>query len=209
MSNLAAFLAKIWETGRAEVACDQRVGEGELASIADLLTQFEREYRMTLPAAAPSWDLAAAQWSALMLYRSCQCVVCRDIDAEEAVGLLNQPRAPSSASLDSHYSVDLLFRFLPDVVSRAGFLGEEDPILNVLYQWCRVWPLSSVGVSNVGEVDITAISASPCLMSMYVNRIIEKNDRARASQRLVQAKLRESAGEYVDLISEWVTDEQN
>ena len=60
----------------------------------------------------------------------------------EALG----PPCPAPITPSTHYSVDLVFRFLPEVVIFARSAAAHDPLVEHLERFAREWPLSSVGM---------------------------------------------------------------
>ena len=121
---------------------------GDLDSAFDLLSQFESEYRTDLPGQPPPVDRASALWGATNVYRACSLLAYRAYDVEQVEIALNVP-CPESQSPQTVYSVDLTFRFLPDLVRLARAASPDDPLVHLLLRWAQQWPLSSVGISGI------------------------------------------------------------
>jgi hypothetical protein len=98
-----------------------------------------------------------------------------------------------------HYSVDLTFRYLPDLVRIARTAASDDPLVGALRTWCRRWPLSSVGVAQLGEIELGPIAKSAGLMQMYVDRIIAREDLDRLAGGPAREAVRGTLGMYPEL----------
>src|SRR5262249_8722193 len=77
------------------------------------------------------------------------------------------------------YSVDLTYRFLPDVLRLARAASPNDPLVEILRGWGRDWPLSSVGIANLNQLDPTSFISDRCLRQLYVDRILREDDVSR------------------------------
>lgn len=202
--SVTEFLISLVETGQAIVPSELDLPANESRSIESTIAAFEPHHRRTLPPDPPALHVESATWAAEKLYRACQVITCRDIDAGTATSLIASENSPDPSNPSHHYSIDLVFRFLPDVVKQAKNAGEQDPILDTLRQWCQTWPLSSVGVEDLGPVDAKTILAHPCLATIYINRIFERRDIGRTKDSAIQSKLRSIAGGYPELVKDWM-----
>jgi hypothetical protein len=164
----------LFEGRSTRVAAPQDPSESELQEAGEFLANFEGLYRLNIPGDPPRLDLEAALWAAVHYYKACQYAVFRDYGpdfafapADKAIVAFNSPEA--------HYSVDLTFRFLPDLLALCQ-AATDDPLRLELLKWARQWPLSSVGVIETCEVDIAPLLGSASLMQMYADRAIERGD---------------------------------
>ena len=145
MSHYANFLDQLFDHGRITFLGPNEPSESELKMGLDFITSFEAGYRLDLPSTPPTFSPASFQWSALNVYRAAQLVVYRDVPAEDVEMALSAPfELVRDASAD--YSVDLIFRFLPDLRGFARSSSTDDPVCQWIDQWCQQWPLSSVGI---------------------------------------------------------------
>lgn len=198
--TLGEFLRDLFEGKRTRVAAPYDLGEIEISEAREFLANFESLYRLNIPGEPPRLDLEAALWAAVHYYKACQYAVFREhgpdfafTPAERAIAALESP--------DSHYSVDLVFRFLPDLMAFCRS-ATEDPLHQELLKWARQWPLSAVGIIEAHEVDIAPLLGSASLMQVYADRAIESGDvRALQSARGAQA-IEESLGLYQELAPE-------
>ena len=75
--------------------------------------------------------------------------------------------------------------------------AENDPLLGYLRQWAADWPLSSVGLPDVTPSSIEPIVSHPCLLGIYRDRIIARNDRSRLGDPRVEEAVQQAVGEQV------------
>jgi hypothetical protein len=190
------FFTELFESGRVLVASEALP---ELDPQVDpILVAAEKVAAMNLAGTAPEFSLLTARWAALLFYRACQFVVCRDIDAKTIQQLL-QEKCPEAHSPQTDYSADLVFQYLPDVIGMTRAVASGDPLLEQLLALAREWPLSTVGVSDAGPVDAPAFISHRGLRQLYVDRIIARRDLSRLGEPLVDIAVREALGAFPDL----------
>jgi hypothetical protein len=192
------FLSLLLEEGRTRVPARTPPTAEELIAGDAVLVEFERRYRVALPGAPPPFNVAAGRWAAMRFLRACQFYLDRAADAsalaEELDAPLDVPVGPAE-----HYSVDIVFRFLPDLLKLVRAAASEDPLAARLLTWCRRWPLSSVGVAQVGEVSINGFADDACLLQLYCDRILAVGDHSRLADARVRAAARGALGSHLDL----------
>jgi len=196
--NLAEFLEELFAEGRVAVPEPGALSNEEMHAAARVLAEQDRLWRLESPEGAPEYDPQAAMWAATQYYRACQLAMFRDAGLE-AITKLAESELESGDRPESHYSVDLTFRFLPDLVRIARSIATDDPLVELLMKWCRQWPMSSISVKGVGDVSIGAIAASPCLMQIYVDRVLAREDIERLTSEPVRKRLKQSLGFYGNL----------
>jgi len=64
----------------------------------------------------------------------------------------------------------------------------------------RAWPLSSVGVAGVSDVDVDPFIDHPSLRRLYADRIVERRDASRLGDPRVRAAVREAIGAHDELV---------
>ena len=194
------FLETLCLDGRARVGGPETASEGDLREGLDWLTEFERDYRRHIPGHPPALHSVGLRWSVSLFYRAAQCVVHRHLGEQVVVSDLGLPfpEAPTSGSV---YSVDLTFRFLPDLYRLARGVSEGDPLLVRILEWGAEWPLSSVGMTLPRLGPTEPVLADRCLAAMYRDRIFATGDRSRLKTPGVPLLLQEAAGAY----SQWLT----
>lgn len=184
--GFAHFLTSLLETGTPAVSSPTEVSAREVEAAKSYLHDFEKPYRTEMPGQAPALDIEAAAWAACILYRCCQFSLYRNEPAERIEQALAGPR-PDPASPSVCYSVDLTFRFLPGLYQIARYAAEDDPLTHYLWEACQIWGLSSVGVGDLGPIDIRGVLTDRCLMTLYVDRIIETQDGSRLADPVVRS----------------------
>lgn len=165
------------------------------------MASVERQTRLEVPGEPPLFHLPAACWAAQMIYHACRFVVFRDTGEQEVGHALSVP-CPAGQEASRHYSVDLTFHYLPDLIRHARTASPDDPLVNHLLAWAAAWPLSSVGVPGVGAVDIGGFAGHPALLRLYVDRIVARGDLARLSDPRVREAARGALGLFPELAAE-------
>jgi len=218
------FLEQIFE-GKVRITTAEVATKSEIQSGVEVLRSFESQWRLALAGTAPDFCPEAASWAGANLHRACQLLMFRDLPAEEVSATLenNYPHASATSATATptnraqvHYNVDLLFRFLPDLWKFTHAVAQDDPLSKVIGQWCRAWPLSSVGATNLQDqrivtdppdlphptptpsppltFDISGFVNHPCLMQLYADRILQHQDLTRINDPNVASQLRYSTG---------------
>ena len=194
--SLARFLGALAETGLVTVSPD--LAEGPDEEVETVLLEFDRVARLNLADDAPEYLPDVALWAAALLYRACQFLVCRDVDEALIEEGLRLP-CPRGYSPAVAYSVDLVLQYIPGLVRMTRQVAAGDPLLRALVELGRAWPLSSVGVRNVGDVDVSGFIEDPALSRLYVDRILARQDLSRLGDPRVDAAVREALGGYPEL----------
>lgn len=206
--SLSRFLTSLFSEGpvRVSAAANQRgtllsPTSQDLAEALEILTSFEMDYRHELPGVPPGLSEPAMLWGALTVFRASSFLAHRDVN-EDIIRDAFEQTCPVPASASVCYSVDLTLRFLPDLIRLTKAASENDPLVGMLTRLARQWPLSSVGVAGVGTVNVTDITASECLLRIYVDRIFATKDRSRMDDLKVCEAIRAAIGLHPDLAVE-------
>lgn len=202
--DFSQFLFALQNGERVLVPNLDEIGSSELDAAAHSLTEFERSYRSALPGTAPTFAVEVAVWAATKFYRACQCLVFRDVSLQAIEAELDPicPINMEPASLA--YGVDLTWRFLPDLLKLTSGIAADDPLVTWLRRWAAEWPLSSVGVTDLGEVDVSRFFDDPCLRGVYVDRIIVRRDVRRLNDQRVRNAVRQAIGAFPELAPEMI-----
>ena len=196
--TLPEFLNCLYRDGRVRAARPADVPNKEIRRADRVLLAFEREYRRELPGTPPPVYLPAARWAATMFYRACQFVAFRDVGEEVMAGAMAASCPPGNAA-SVHYSVDITFRYLPDLAKLARSAAEHDPLLTHLARWAVDWPLSSVGMAGIGSVQIDNWAKNQCLLRLYVDRVIARGDESRLGDQRVREAVQQAIGLFPEL----------
>jgi hypothetical protein len=95
--------------------------------------------------------------------------------------------------------VDLTFRCLPSLVKMARSAAPSDPLLTHLARWAVEWPLSSVGMAVAGAIEIGPWTSDPCLLGLYVDRVIARGDASRLTNLQVREAVQQALGLFPEL----------
>ncbi len=198
--SFPAFLENLLDAGRVSAPAIAALSDDEVQAGVQVLVDFEQRWRWELVGAPPEFSVPAARWAAVQFYRACQFTVYRDVPAEV---IAHEMQKPCEVPLNSavHYSVDLTFRFLPDLVRFATSEAEQDPLVVHLQTWCQQWALSSVGVPGLKpeNLDTGPITKHPVLLALYVDRILATKDHSRLHDACVSEAVRAALGVHQHL----------
>lgn len=196
--SLDSFLTALFEDGRVRATQPGNLLADELQKAEAVLSNFEQDFRREFPGGAPDYAPRAALWGATMFYRAAQFVVYRDLDAPLIAQMLSPP-CPEPSTAAAHYSVDLVFRFLPDLMRLAKTASQSDPLVNHLRMWGSEWPLSSVDMPEVELRNIEPLVNHAGLLALYVDRILARGDASRLAEPRVRVAARVAVGAFPEL----------
>lgn len=199
--SLPSFLNMLFEHGRIRVPAFAPVAEAEFADAREVLAEFETGYRQALPGEPPEFLVETACWSAAVLYRSCQCLVYRELDVQQTLPPQTTP-VPGPRQAAQHYSADVVLRFLPDAWRLSRDVARGDPLVKFLHELARSWPLSSVGMPEVEVVNLDEFADNRSLLALYADRILEREDHTRLADLRVRSAIQSSIGLFKELSPE-------
>jgi len=193
--ELKQFIQDIIQQGKVTV-------DGNVTPFSDedkqAATQRLREYyelqKQELTATVPAFDAPAAIWAAGFLYRAVQLVMLRDL-GDDVVNKLLTPY-DGAVTPEGVLSVDLSFRYLPNLVGLAKGLAPEDVLVKRLHEAAVQWPFSSVGMKVEGDLNIDVILNNACVCRSYIDRIITARDIKRCNNPQVKEYIKEALGDY-------------
>lgn len=193
--ELKQFIQDITQQGKVTVEANVTpfTEEDIQAAIQQLREHYEHQ-KQELTATVPAFDAAAAIWAAGFLYRAIQLVILRHL-GEEAVNELLTPYE-GVISPEAVLSVDLSFRYLPNLISLAKGLAPEDVLVKRLREAAIQWPFSSVGMKVEEELNIETIMNNACVRRSYIDRIITARDIKRCNNPQVKEYIQEALGDY-------------
>lgn len=197
---LSEFVKNLFRGRPISVGPPKRSEDPDLEASLRELHAFEADWQTDLPGDPPRFEPDAALWAAKSLYTASSLLIHRDSDAQQICQLLSDP-PPDRSQVESHYAVDLTMRYIPDLVRLARSAASNDPLVIHLMDWARTWPLSSVGIKEVGDVDIIPLGTSPTVMRLYVDRIVAFNDTDRLHDPKVRELVAVNLGDYPKLSS--------
>lgn len=195
---LLTFVEELFVTGRVRLTSDEPPADGDINDAILKVREFESSLRLDLPGTPPDEDEAALRWALVAFYQACQFQVYRHLGMTKLAERLADD-SPRGATAEAHYSVDLVFRFLPDLMKLARSGSSEDPLLVVLTGWCERWPLSSVGVSDLNLPHCEPILTDECLLRLYVDRILRTQDTSRFTDQRIRIEVSRAVGAFPEL----------
>jgi hypothetical protein len=197
--SLASFVHALANDGRIVVSSEPIAAPDE--SALSELVKLNQRAQSELAGEAPGFSSETALWAANLLYQICQFVVCRDIgEAQMAAAFANE--CPAARGPETDWSADLLFRHLPGLIRLAQQLSNGDPLVQELKKVAAAWPLSSVGVPDVAELNLDTFIHQPAVARLYADRIIAAADTSRLGDPRVDDLLRADVGVHRELAPE-------
>ena len=193
-----SFLESLFEAGEIEIAASPSESR-DTRTIEATIRRYELIWRMQQPLEPPAFDVAQALIAAKILESACRAVVYRHIELEQFEQSIHGTGLHLNDDPCLHYSVDLLFCFLPQVAERAARVSESDPLLNALRTLGRQWPLSSVGMPGCEPASVPHAFEHPSLWRMYIDRIISRKDKSRLNIPLVRDAVAATIGPFPHL----------
>lgn len=199
--SLTSFLSTLFEDGCVQVPEWAPLTDDDRKAALHRITEYEATYRAALPGVPPEMDASRALAAAEAMFRACQCLVYRELDPQELLAASFVPE-PGTRRPADHYSADLAYRFLPDVWRLSRNAAANDPLVSCVRELAARWPLSSVGIADLPALDVEGFINDRCLLTLYVDRIVERRDRSRLTDSRVRSALREACGMYTEWIPE-------
>ncbi len=232
MAVVADFLTQLWQTGRVAVPDPDPQDwadllKAERSQTTLCLQHLASEERDSLPGQPPTVDDSAAVWAAECFLTACSLLVHR-AHLMETFGHVLMSGLIEPASPATVYSVDLTFRFLPDLHRLAKSAAPADSLTLLLENWACRWPLSSVGLEFVTATEfarhetsdepapsessredpLTVIAGrlddwwqNESLRLLYLDRIGVRQDVNRLQDRRVAEAMRAVIGSHSELSS--------
>lgn len=122
---------------------------GSASGALQLLSRAFERVRLDVAGPLIEFDPKAAVSAAEFLRQACWAMVCRNERAENLGRRLSLRVSPRRALASTHLSVDLTFRYLPQVLRRARGIDPDDVLVSIITDALCSWPLSGV----LAEVD--------------------------------------------------------
>jgi hypothetical protein len=196
-SPLSDFISQLMIEGVARVCADPALPFNE-EQCGAALAEWERIARSELAGEAPPFSIAAGVWAAKVFYQACRFLVCRDLSEEEVVRGL-QARCPEPRGPVVDWSVDLLFRQLPEIHRQARHVSNGDPLVRELLALAADWPLSTVGIKLEKSPCLKSFVEHPALRQLYIDRILALEDFSRLGDSAIDEGLRVALGIHAEL----------
>ena len=196
--DLGTFLLRLQGSGQVRVDRDPPP-PGDAAAV---LREFDAAVRSDAPSCWPQLDLPVAMWAAERLYAGCALFVHRDLGTDAIDSRLRVPCPSPAGAATTHASADLALCHLGELLRLARGVAPGDPLLVALREIGAAFPLSSVGIPQLGELDAVAIRTiadDPGLRGCYVDRILRHDDAGRVGEPRIARAIAAAVGEQRQL----------
>jgi len=171
------------------------ISEEERVKVNILLQEKFSEESTNYPFSVPSFNQEAALWAAEYVYITAQLLLYRKDDAKDLKSLL--PTAEFDVTASSILSVDLCFRFIPDMIRELQFIDPEDPLLPVLETELNKWHYSGIKyITDLEPINLDILFTNQCLQQLYLNRVVDYKNKKLAQHPQLNALLTENFGIY-------------
>lgn len=197
--KLTNFLKQLAQEGKAAIEHDVTPFDADdVKNAADFLQNIYQNDSLDMPDVPPQYAPTAAVWAAQFLYYALQCTVFRNLDAQTVENLLK--KYPEEATPEAIYSVDLTFRYLPDLFKLAKGLAPDDILVQILRENAHFWHFSTVGMDVGNTTTHATILAHPSLRLAYIDRIIQCRDIKRVNSDGIKELVQTALGDYSVLL---------
>ncbi len=157
----------------------------EIYELETLTFQFE----------VPDFNSDVALWAAEFMYVSAQLIIYRENHSNELQDIL--PNEEFVVTPSTLMSVDICFRFIPDLLKELKLIDGEDKLIPILESKLQKWYYSAVNSEvEIENKDWDVVIQSPCLTQLYINRIIKFKNRKLAKIPNVNSKISARIGIY-------------
>lgn len=196
MINL--FLEDLWQEGKVLVKHEfvQEFSEGEKEKTLVLLRKYYEQDSLNQAFVVPDFSEAAAWWSVQYFFYVVQFTCIRSFTEEQVLEILKD--FEGEETVDTIYSVDLIFRQLPNILNLAKGLAPDDVLVKCIHQQIEKWCLSSVGIPLEKYTHESLILENKALTILYIDRIIERKDKKRLDNPLINEQVLIALGDYKD-----------
>jgi MoxR-vWA-beta-propeller ternary system domain bpX4 len=197
--KLTHFLTNLIQEGKAHLEGEiQPFDPDDLKNAAAYLHSVYLDDALDMPDAPPQYLESAALWAAQFLYHALQCTILRNLDDETVNKLLED--YPETITPESIFSVDLCFRYIPNLFSLAKGLAPDDVLVKILKKNALFWNFSSVGMDLGSDVQHGIVLEHPSLRIAYIDRIIQIKDIKRVNTEQIKELVQAALGNYTTQI---------
>lgn len=167
------------------------VSENEKIKVVNFLRGEYQWESLEFPFQVPAFNEEAALWAAEIVYLSAQLILYRKDDTEELEGLF--PDLKIEVETGSILSVDLCFRFIPDMLLELKHIDSEDPLIEILEKQLKKWHFSAIKYDfDVEGLDLNWIFSSSCMKQLYMDRIVAHKNLKLAKNKKLYPHLKAS-----------------
>jgi hypothetical protein len=201
--RLSRFLTELFEQGHVRLD-DGSAEEDEEAprKASAVLAERARVVAADFPEPVPEFDLETAAWAARQFFSACRFVLLRDAPIDVVRAELCGAARPGDPAVQ-HYSVDLVWRFLPDLDRLTTTLAPHDPLRDIFRQWGAERPFSSVGMKGIQPRPSPELLSHAGLCRAYIDRIVACRDTSRLRDPQIRDLVHAAIGRERAMSSSW------
>lgn len=166
--------------------------------VIHLLKTTYAEESLGYPFQAPPFHEEAANWSSKILFYTAQLVMYREHDAETLTEIITPFQQEKTASAIT--TADISLRFLPSLLGYLEKIEVEDALIPLLKDILKEWHYSGLlSTIDLEESQFTAAYDDPCLLQLYVDRVIEQKQRTIGQLDKLKPLVMSALGNYEQL----------
>jgi hypothetical protein len=170
MTPFHQFLTELLKDGRVVFRSARAPHDRPRTEDITLLEKAYAAVRLSVAGPEIAFDPAVGYSAAELVRQASWALVNHDDRVSHLKKCLTMPIQPSTAA--HHFSADLTLRYLPQILKRARGLDPSDPLVALLEDVLRRWPLSGVlsDVANppIGSLDFAGHQG---LLLLYAERL--------------------------------------
>jgi len=150
------------------------------------------------PFQAPPFHKPAAIWSSKLVFYTAQLVMYREHDANTLTAIITPFEQEQTAA--AILTADLSLRFLPSLLHYLEKIDVDDELIPLLKQVLAEWHYSGLlGTIQLEESQLTPAYDNPCLLQLYVNRVIEQQQKEIGQMSKIKPLVMSALGNYQQL----------
>jgi hypothetical protein len=171
------------------------ISEEEKAQVSLFLQEKFIEESTNYPFSVPDFNTKAALWAAEYVYLAAQLIVYRKDNEIQLEALL--PKSNFEITPSTLLSVDLCFRFIPDMIRELQIIDSEDPLLLLLETELCNWHYSGINyITKLDSINLAPLFTNQCLQQLYLNRVVEYKNTQLAQHPEINLLLMNNFGIY-------------
>jgi hypothetical protein len=170
MAAFSEFLARLLDEGKVVFRSQKAPQDGPTARDKATLAEAFSNFALSVAGPPVAFDAGVAKQAAELVRQASWALVNREDrlgDLKRRLCMSTMPTTPAQ-----HLSADLMLRYTPQILRRARGLDPTDPLIEILGDLLRRWPLSGA-LSDIegGPLVATDFGGHPGLLLLYAERL--------------------------------------
>jgi len=166
--------------------------------VIKLLASTYMEESQGYPFQAPPFNEAAAIWSSKIVFYTAQLILYREHDANTLTEIITPFQQEKTTSAIT--TADLSLRFIPSLLGYLEKINVEDELIPLLKEILKDWHYSGLLSNlNLEEPQFTTAYDDPCLLQLYVDRVIEQKQKKIGQLDQLKPLVMSALGNYEQL----------